>query len=80
VCDGLGLRSTPSEANFCFVDVRRDASAVVAALRRRGVLVRSGQVHGTPSWIRVSLGWPAENRRFADALAPVLAEVPESGG
>lgn len=79
-CEGLGLRSTPSEANFLFVDVRRDASMVVAALRRRGVLVRSGQVHGTPSWIRVSLGWPEENRRFAEALARVLAEVPEAGG
>jgi histidinol-phosphate aminotransferase len=78
LCDGLGLRRTPSEGNFLFLDVRRDARAVVAALRRRAVLVRSGHVHGMPSWIRVSLGLPADGDRFAAALAEALAEVPES--
>jgi histidinol-phosphate aminotransferase len=77
LCDRLGLARTPSEGNFLFVDVRRDARAVVAALRRRGVLVRSGHVHGTPTWIRVSLGFPADDDRFAAALVEALAEVPE---
>jgi histidinol-phosphate/aromatic aminotransferase/cobyric acid decarboxylase-like protein len=31
-----------------------------------------------PSWIRVSLGLPADGDRFAAALAEALAEVPES--
>jgi hypothetical protein len=33
-----------------------------------------------PSWIRVSLGFPADGDRFAAALADVLAEVPETAG
>jgi histidinol-phosphate aminotransferase len=57
-CHALGLHAWPSQANFLFLDVRRDARALCAALRRHGVLVRSGHVHGTPTWIRVSLGWP----------------------
>jgi histidinol-phosphate aminotransferase len=76
VCDRLGVHYAPSEANFLFLDVARDARAVAAALRRRGVLVRSGHVHGRPSWIRVSFGFPEDDDRFAAALALVLAEVP----
>jgi histidinol-phosphate aminotransferase len=75
--DGLGIRYTPSEANFLFVDLRRDADRVCALLRRRGVLVRSGRVHGTPSWIRVTIGQPGDTRRFVDALKEALREVPE---
>jgi hypothetical protein len=41
------------------------------------VLDRSGHVHGTPTSIRVSLGWPEENARFLAALPGALAEVPE---
>jgi histidinol-phosphate aminotransferase len=75
--DGLGIRYTPSEANFLFVDLRRDADRVCALLRRRGVLVRSGRVHGTPTWIRVTIGQPEDTRRFVDALKEALREVPE---
>jgi histidinol-phosphate aminotransferase len=77
LCDGLGLRHTPTEANFLFIDLRRDARVVVVALRDRGVLVRSGHAHGTPSWIRVSVGSPRDGDRFVTALAAALAEVPE---
>ena len=76
-CDALGIRSAPSEANFLFLDVRREARVVCAALRRQGVLVRSGAVHGVPTAIRVSLGWPEDNARFLAALPGALAEVPE---
>ena len=80
LCDQLGLGYTPSEGNFLFVDVHREAKAMCAALRRRGVLVRSGDVHGAPTWMRVTVGGTEDIRRFVAALRESLAEVPEVAG
>jgi histidinol-phosphate aminotransferase len=78
LCDTLGLAYTPSEGNFLFVDLRRDAKAVCAALRQRGVLVRSGDVHGAPTWVRVTVGSAEDTGRFDAALREALAAVPEA--
>ena len=72
----LGLTHTPTEANFIFFDVRRDSRAVSDALLRRGILIRSGDVHGSPTWIRVTLGTPDQNDRFLAALEAALDEIP----
>ena len=74
----LGIRSAPSEGNFLFADLRRDAEEVCARLRQRGVLVRSGRAHGVPTWIRVTVGHPEDSERFCEALRHVLGEVPEA--
>jgi histidinol-phosphate aminotransferase len=80
LCQSLGVACPPSQANFVFADVRRDADQVSAALRRRGVLVRSGRVHGAATWIRVTVGTDDDTARFADALGQTLGEVPETSG
>jgi histidinol-phosphate aminotransferase len=80
LCRALGVACAPTQANFVFADVRRDADAVAAALRRRGVLVRSGRVHGAATWIRVTVGTPDDTARFAEALGETLSEVPEASG
>jgi histidinol-phosphate aminotransferase len=80
LCDELGLRYEPSQANFVFIDVRRPARDVCSALVRRGILVRSGDVHQCPTWVRVSIGSPEAMQRFARAFREVLAEVPEPAG
>jgi len=69
----LGLKAVPSEANFCFVDLKRDARPVFEALLRRGVIVRSGHIFGYPSYIRVTCGTEEQNHRFLRALEEVLA-------
>ena len=38
----------------------------------RGVIVRPVAGYGMPNFLRVSIGLPAENQRFLDALAEVL--------
>src|SRR5205807_2019834 len=73
----LGLPSTPTDANFVFFDARRDARAVSDALLRQGIMIRSGDVHGSPTWIRMTLGTPDQNDRFIQALATALDDVPE---
>lgn len=64
----LGLRFLPSQANFVYVDVGRAGETVYERLLRKGVIVR----HIQGPWLRISVGLPAENRRFVKALAGVL--------
>lgn len=68
----LGLRYTPSYANFVWVDVGRDCKQVFQELLRVGVIVRTGDIFGAPTHIRVSTGRPEENARFLAALGQVL--------
>jgi histidinol-phosphate aminotransferase len=69
-----GLAVAPSQANFVWVDVGRDAGAVHQALMARGVVVRSFHAAGgrLSSRLRVTVGSPDENSRLLDALAHVL--------
>jgi histidinol-phosphate aminotransferase len=69
----LGLRPVPTQANFIFVDLRRDAKQVFLELMRRGVIVRSGDIFGFPTYIRVTIGTAEQNALFLEQLAAVLA-------
>jgi len=71
----LGLPYVPSQANFVLVDVKRDSRQVFAALLRRGVIVRTGDIFGLPTHLRVTVGKPEENERFIAALREVLQEA-----
>ncbi|MBT8451675.1 MAG: histidinol-phosphate transaminase [Deltaproteobacteria bacterium] len=72
--EGAGLRVAPSQANFILVEVPKPGRAVYEDLLRHGVIVRA---MGPPlqSWIRVTVGRPAENERFLQALVHVLREA-----
>lgn len=71
---GLGLWVAESDANFIWTHLPEgaDEAAVVAGLRERGVLVRAGASLGREGALRVTVGLPEENRRFAAALAELL--------
>lgn len=79
-CDSLGLSHTPSQANFIFVDVRRPAREVCHAIMKRGILIRAGELHGSATWVRITIGLPDQNRKLAQALREALAEIPEHIG
>jgi len=76
-CDALGVRYTPTQANFVWIDVRRSGKDVSDALLRHGFMVRSGEVHDAPGHIRVTIGRPDENDGFIEAFRAVLTEVAE---
>ena len=78
-CDKLGLAHTPSQANFVWIDLRRSSKDVSDALLKRGFMVRSGDVHDAPQWLRVTVGRPEENDGFIEGFRAVLAEIPETG-
>ncbi len=70
------LGATPCESfgNFVFADLHRPAQPVFRALLERGVIVRSGDVFGTPTCIRVSVGTDAEVDAFIAAIGTILEE------
>jgi histidinol-phosphate aminotransferase len=69
----LGLKYTPSRANFILVDVGRNATDVFNWLLKEGVIVRPMASFGMETCLRVTVGTPEENRRFVKALKKVLA-------
>jgi len=69
----LGLSWIPSKGNFICVDFARDTAAINQALLHAGVIVRPVAGYGMPNFLRVSIGLPAENARFLEALAKVLS-------
>ena len=72
VLTGLGLRSTEAAGNFVFVDTGRPHAAVAAVLLQQGV--RIARVFAPyDTWVRITIGTPAENRRAQQALHHVLA-------
>lgn len=80
----LGLAYAPTQANFVLVDVGRDCRQVFEGLLRQGVIVRTGDIFGLPTHIRVTIGLPEHNARFIAALEQALAaagaSAPSGGG
>ena len=67
----FALEYVPSCANFSLVKVG-DGNKVFSALQARGVIVRPMAGYKLPEWIRVTVGLPAENRRFIAELAKLV--------
>jgi histidinol-phosphate aminotransferase len=72
VCEVLGLGYIPTEANFLMIDLGRPAASVFEGLLKHGVIVRPGGGFGRPTCIRVTVGTPEQNERFAAAVREVL--------
>jgi histidinol-phosphate aminotransferase len=70
----LGVKYTPSRANFILVDVGRNAADIFQRLLKAGVIVRPMTSFGMESALRITVGTPEENRRLVKALRRVLAE------
>jgi len=70
--DNVDARTYESGGNFVLVEVG-DGSAVTAALKQRGVLVRDTTSFGLPSCIRITVGSESETRTAVRELNGVLA-------
>lgn len=68
----MGLTYVPSQANFIFLDLKQPADDVAERLLPRGVIIRPGKIWKMPTWARITIGTPEENRRLAEALRAVL--------
>jgi histidinol-phosphate aminotransferase len=77
----LGLEVADAQANFLWHSLGRNGSGdvdaerereILAGLEERKVLIRSGAALGRAGWARTTIGTPAENRRFLDALRELI--------
>ncbi|GAB6141859.1 histidinol-phosphate transaminase [Methylosoma difficile] len=68
----LGLEWIPSAGNFVSVDLRQAGLPIYEALLQKGVIVRPVANYEMPNHLRISIGTPAENTFFLDALAACL--------
>ncbi len=67
----LGLAHIPSHGNFVTFEVA-DTPGVNSRLLQQGVIVRPIGGYGMPNHLRVTIGLPAENGIFLDALEKAL--------
>jgi len=68
----MGLEHLPTQANFILVNLGQPAADVATRLLPRGVIIRPGRLWRLPTWARITIGTPAENARFVDALSAAL--------
>lgn len=69
----IGLYAAPSQTNFLFFDTRRDSTAVAATLLQEGVIIKPWREAGYETWLRATIGKPADNDRLIAALRKVVA-------
>ncbi len=64
----MGLEYVRSATNFIIVNVGKDCRLVFEGLLKEGVIVRDMKAWGLDTFIRVTVGTKAENRKFVAAL------------
>lgn len=70
--DSMGIDYTPTQANFLWIDTGKDCKMVFSELLKRGVIVRTGDIFGCPTHIRVTTGTDKQNERFIATFKEVL--------
>jgi histidinol-phosphate aminotransferase len=71
----LGLNYIPSVGNFIAVEMGEKATDIYAQLLQQGVIVRPIAAYNLPTYLRVSVGVPDDNKFFLKALKKVLQSV-----
>ena len=72
----LGVRSWPSAANFVLMDIGPRHKELVAAMRKRGVLLRDRSTDpGCDGYVRITVGVEEHTTRGIEALRESLAEM-----
>jgi histidinol-phosphate aminotransferase len=74
--DRMGLPYVPSQANFIFIDFKKDSEEVFQALLREGIIIRPGKIWGYPTFARVTIGRMEDNHRFIKALKNNQMKLP----
>lgn len=66
-----GRRFIPSEANFVMIETGRDVAPLIEAFKAKKILV-GRRFPSMPTWLRVSVGTPAEMAAFVAALREIV--------
>ncbi len=74
----LNLFFIPTEGNFIFVDTKINSKLLFHGMLQSGIIVRSGDIFGLPTFIRVTVGNKPQNEKFIYTLNMILNK--EKGG
>ncbi|MFQ3550235.1 MAG: histidinol-phosphate transaminase [Armatimonadota bacterium] len=72
--ENMGIDYTPTQANFLWIDCGKNCKEVFNDLLKLGVIVRTGDIFGFPTHIRVTTGTKEQNERFIESFKKVLAK------
>ncbi len=68
----MGFDCVPSQANFIFIDFKREVDQIFSDLLREGIIIRPGRMWGYPNCARLTIGRMKDNRRFIQALKRIF--------
>lgn len=68
------LKIYPSQTNFVLLETKEVANVVSERLMQNGLIVRSGDLLGTPHFIRVTVGTTEQNDRFFEVYEQLMKE------
>ena len=74
--ESMGVRYTPSAANFILIDTDRDCNDLFTCLLHEGVIVRPMKLYKLPTSLRVTVGTREDNVTFLEALRRVGSTTP----
>ncbi len=70
--DSLGINYIPSVTNFVLFKIGKKAGIIYKKLLKKGIIVRDMSSWGLGSFLRVTVGTMAENRKFTKTLREVI--------
>jgi len=68
----LGIKYWPTEANFIWADIGKNVKEVFQEMLRKGVIIRTGDIFGYNTFVRITIGTPEQNKRLIEVLEEVL--------
>jgi len=72
--DKLKIKYIKSDTNFILMNVENDSRKIFEEMLKEGIIVRNMYEYGLPTYIRVTVGLPKENRKFIKAIGKVLSK------
>lgn len=70
--DQMNLEYIKSNANFIFVNVKKDSRVIFEELMKRGMIIRPGYLWNYDNWIRVSTGSIKQTEKFLAKLHSII--------
>lgn len=68
----MGFQPIPTQTNFIFVKVGVNSRELFQEMLKKGVIIRSGDIFGTPDYVRLTIGTEEQNQRMLQALRECL--------
>jgi histidinol-phosphate aminotransferase len=68
----LNLFYYPSQGNFILVDMDRPGNQMFEEFLREGIIVRSGEALGFPTFVRITVGTEEQNQKIINVISQVL--------